>query len=55
MKYNIGNIVLLNSGESMYIFQVDKDAKAYRAVNCDDDKDIQLIRDSDIIQLIVTA
>lgn len=55
MKYDIGNIVLLHSGESMYIFQTDKDAEAYMAVNCNDDEDIRQIKDSDVFQLITTV
>lgn len=52
MKYTIGDIVLLHSGETMYIFQIDKKSKTYNVSNCDDENDLRTIKDSDIFQKV---
>lgn len=52
MKYKEGNIVLLDSGETMYIYQIDEKSKTYYVSNCDNDKDLREVKDSQIFQLV---
>ena len=53
MKYKVGNIVTLYSGESMYIYAIDETNKLYYATNCDDDSDSRKLMDSEIMQLLL--
>lgn len=55
MKYSIGDIVQLYSGEKVYIYQVDQKQKVYYASNCDDENDLKAIKDSDIFQKVVSV
>lgn len=55
MKYKIGDIVLLESGESVHIFMIDKDGKRYFATSCDDVNKTLELKDSDIMQLVTTS
>ena len=55
MKYSMGDIVLLYSGETVYIYQVDKKQKVYYASNCDDENDLKEIKDSDIFQKVLSV
>lgn len=54
MKYKVDNIVLLYSGETMHIYQVNQKSKTYSAVNCDDENDNRELKDSDIMMLVVS-
>ena len=55
MKYKTGNIVLLYSGETMYIYMVDKQGKRYYAINCEQYKESRELKDTDIYECIITA
>lgn len=55
MKYNVGNIVLLHDGRSVYIYQVDEKARKYFVIDTVDDKSnfISVIRSREISAHIV--
>jgi len=36
MKYTVGNILLLNNGQTVYVFSVDEQAKKYQVVDTED-------------------
>lgn len=55
MKYKVGDIVLLYTGEDVYIFSVDKNAKKYTVVNNADQNDIREISESEIYQKMMSV
>jgi len=55
MKYKENSIVVLNSGESMLIYEVDEKNKHYYAVGCDDQEDSRVLSDSDIYQQLMNV
>lgn len=52
MKYQEGYIVLLNSGETVYISSIDKKAKKYQVYNIDNDEELFFVSESDICMLV---
>ena len=55
LKYKVGNIVLLYSGEIMSIYMVDEQGKRYYAVGCESYEDSRELKDTDICECIITA
>ena len=55
MKYKVGNIVLLYSGEIMSIYMVDEQGKRYYAVGCESYEESRELKDTDICECIITA
>ena len=52
MKYNVGNIVLLHDGRSVYIYQVDEKARKYFVIDTVDDKSNFIVSDREIYCLL---
>jgi hypothetical protein len=55
LKYKVGNIVLLYSGEMMYIYKVDEQGKRYYAVGCENQEDSRELKDTDIFECSITT
>lgn len=55
MKYENGNIVLLNDGRTVYIFMVDQNKGVYHVHDCDDPNNCFTVTDMDIASLVVSA
>ena len=54
LKYKEGNVVLLYSGEMMYIYMVDEQGKKYYAVDCESEESKEL-KDTDICECIIAS
>ncbi len=52
MKYKTGNIVCLNDGKTVYIFEVNEKEKQYTVINIDDDSDIFYTDEKEIFMLL---
>lgn len=52
MKYKEGNIVLLESGETVYISFVDEKEKKYHVYDTDDENKVYIISENSIFMLI---
>lgn len=50
MKYECGNILLLDDGKTVSVIEVDKNKKEYCVVNTDNEKDTFRISDRNVFQ-----
>ena len=50
MKYECGNILLLNNGKTVFVVEVDENKKEYGVVNTDNENEIVRISDRDVSQ-----
>lgn len=53
MKYECGNILLLNNEETVYVIEVDESNKEYCVVNTDNEKEVFRISDVDVFQRLI--
>ena len=50
MKYECGNVLLLNNGKTVFVVEVDENKKEYGVVNTDNENEIVRISDRDVFQ-----
>lgn len=50
MKYECGNVLLLNNGKTVFVVEVDENNKEYGVVNTDNENEIVRISDKDVFQ-----
>jgi len=55
MKYETGNILLLNDGRTVYVSAVDAENEAYRVFDTEDENEYFDVCAEDICQLVVSA
>ena len=55
MKYRTGNIVLLNDGRSVYVYQIDKEGKKYQVFDIEDENDLFAVTEREIYDLLVSS
>lgn len=52
MKYQVGNIVALKDGSTVYIFDVDEKAKKYQVVDTEDGNKMRRISESAVFMFL---
>ena len=52
MKYEAGNIVMLYSGETAYVFSVDEKMQQYQVYNINNEEDLYFVSESEIFMLV---